>query len=209
MSSSVPGQKQAERPVDGFDKHWHLSASDHEVALTEIEFAIFRIFAAFTRWMDDLTACCQEEAEPPCSGIDFSILNVIRMHERPKGISEIGRLLNRDDLSNMQYSMRKLVKFGFAEKVGAMGNKKGATYKTTDKGNEATDRYARFRRELLTPLTQSISESDQRLGQVTNMLTLLSGIYDQAACVAATHRDILGTGGVRPIAQEKQGTRSI
>lgn len=189
MSSKTPENRQAERSADGFDKHWHLSGSDHEVALTEIEFAIFRIFSAFTRWMDDLTACCQDEAEPPCSGIDFSLLNVIRMHDRPKGISEIGRLLNRDDMSNMQYSMRKLIKFGFIEKVGAKGQKKGATYTATEKGIDATDRYATFRRELLLPLTQSISESDQRMGQVTNMLTLLSGIYDQAACVAATHRE--------------------
>lgn len=179
--------------------HWHLTESPHEAALTEIEFAIFRIFSAFNRWMDDLTACCQDEAEPPCSGIDFSLLNVIRMYDRPKGISEIGRLLNRDDTPNMQYSLRKLVKFGFIVRVGAKGAKKGATYRATDQGVAATDRYARLRRELLLPLTQALSESDQRMAQVTNMLTLLSGIYDQAACVAATRRDVLvGTASQRP-----------
>ncbi len=206
MSQKKPENKQAGRVVDGFDKHWHLSGSNHEVALTEIEFAIFRIFAAFSRWMDDLTACCQDEAEPPCSGLDFSLLNVIRMHDRPKGISEIGRLLNRDDMPNMQYSMRKLAKFGFIEKVGAKGNKKGATYRATEKGIEATDRYATFRRELLLPLTQSLSESDQRMGQVTNMLTLMSGIYDQAACVAATHRDVLAATDLPRQESEPQGT---
>jgi len=191
MASGSQQDQARETTAEGFDKHWHLSASEHEVALTEIEFAIFRIFSAFNRWMDDLTACCQDEAEPPCSGIDFSLLNVIRMHDRPKGISEIGRLLNRDDVSNMQYSMRKLTKYGFIEKVGARGAKKGATYRTTVKGIEATNRYTNFRRELLIPLTQSISDSEQRMGGVTNMLTLMSGIYDQAACVAATHRDAL------------------
>ena len=190
MSSGLTQNNPGQSSVDGFDKHWHLSDSDHEVALTEIEFAIFRIFAAFNRWMDDLTACCQDEPEPACSGIDFSLLNVIRMHDRPKGISEIGRLLNRDDVSNLQYSIRKLTKHGFIEKVGAKGAKKGATYRNTRQGIDATNRYAKFRRELLIPLTQSISNSDQRLAEVTNMLTLLSGIYDQAACVAATHRDV-------------------
>ena len=29
-----------------------------------------------------------------------------------------------------------------------------------------------------------------RMSQVANVLSLLSGMYDQAACVAATHRDV-------------------
>lgn len=51
-------------PADGLDKHQHLSTSDHEVALTEIEFSIFRIFAAFNRWMDDLAACSTVVTSP-------------------------------------------------------------------------------------------------------------------------------------------------
>lgn len=187
---------QAEKPPPinkntgaGLDKHWHLSTTEHEIALTEIEFSIFRIFAAFTRWMDDLTACCQGDVDPPCSGIDFAVLNVIRMHDRAKSISDIARLLNRDDISNLQYSVRKLVKAGLISKVGTEGNKKGATYTTTERGVEATDKYAHFRRELLIPLTGAIEDSDQRMESVAKVLSLMSGIYDQAACVAATHRD--------------------
>ncbi|MDH4040131.1 MAG: winged helix DNA-binding protein [Gammaproteobacteria bacterium] len=175
--------------ADRLNKYWHLSTSDHEVAITELEFSIFRIFGAFNRWMDDLTACCQNDADQLCSGMDFSLLNVIRMHDRAKSISEVGRLLNRDDLSNLQYSIRKLTKSGFIKKLGSKGNKKGATYATTDRGIEVTDLYARYRKELLLPLTGGIAASDERMSQVANMLTLLSGIYDQAACLAATHRD--------------------
>tara|TARA_R110001599_G_scaffold353821_1_gene599113 strand:- start:31148 stop:31651 length:504 start_codon:yes stop_codon:yes gene_type:complete len=167
-----------------------MSTSDHEIALTEIEFSIFRIFGAFNRWMDDLAACCQKDVDQLCNGMDFALLNVVRMHDRPKSISEIGRLLNRDDLSNLQYSIRKLTKSGLIRKLGTQGNKKGATYTTTELGVSATDRYARYRQELLLPLTQAISAGDERMEQVANVLTLLSGIYDQAACVAATHRDI-------------------
>jgi predicted MarR family transcription regulator len=98
--------------------------------------------------------------------------------------------LNRDDLPNLQYSIRKLTKSGLIKKLGTQGNKKGATYTTTELGVAATDQYARYRQELLLPLTQAISAGDMRMEQVANVLTLLSGIYDQAACVAATHRDI-------------------
>ncbi len=176
-------------PAAGLDKHWHLSTTDHEVALTEIEFSLFRIYASFQRWMDDLAACCHSAEAQSLSGMDFAVLNVIRMHNRAKSISEIGRLMNRDDISNLQYSVRKLTKSGLISKVGAHAHKKGATYTTTAKGLEATDTYARYRKELLLPLTRAIADSDQRMDQVANVLSLLSGIYDQAACVAATHRD--------------------
>tara|TARA_R110001592_G_scaffold357416_1_gene660652 strand:- start:236427 stop:236999 length:573 start_codon:yes stop_codon:yes gene_type:complete len=176
--------------TDQLNRHWHLSSNEHEVSLTEIEFSIFRIFGAFNRWMDDLSACCQKDANQLCSGMDFALLNVVRMHDRPKSISEIGRLLNRDDLPNLQYSIRKLTKSGLIRKLGTQGNKKGATYTTTDLGISATDQYALYRKELLLPLTQAISAGDERMDQVANVLTLLSGIYDQAACVAATHRNI-------------------
>ncbi|MFT5710936.1 MAG: putative MarR family transcription regulator [Halioglobus sp.] len=170
------------------DRHWHLSTSDHEIAITEFEFSIFRIFAAFTRWMDDLTTSCQGSGDQSLSGIDFSILNVIRMHDRPKGISEVGRLLNRDDVSNIQYSIRKLTKAELIVKVGEKGQKKGVVYTTTETGVNATNRYAKYRREVLLPLTQSISADEAKILELSNILTLLSGVYDQAACVAATHR---------------------
>lgn len=171
----------------GLDKHWHLSTNDHEICLTEIEFALFRNFAAFSRWMDDCAACCHT-SKHPCNGMDYAVLNVIRMHERPKSISEIARLMNRDDLSNLQYSVRKLAKAELIEKLGSSDHKRGATYRATGQGVIATDRYAQFRRELLVSLTQSISNSEENMDQVTRVLSLLSGIYDQAACVAASHR---------------------
>ena len=176
-------------PAQRERRHWHLAATPHEAVLTEAEFAIFRIFAAFNRWMDDLTACCRDDIDAPCTGIDFSLLNVIRMYDRHKGISEIGRLLNRDVMSNMQYSLRKLAKHGFIARVGPQGARKGATYRATAKGIAATDRYTEMRRELLLPLTRSVANSGGQIAQVTRMLTLMSGIYDQAACVAATRRD--------------------
>ena len=186
--------KQTELPnsniADHFDRHWHMSTDDHEIALTEIEFSLFRIYASFSRWMDDLSACCQGNSEQICSGIDFAVLNIVRMHDRPKSISELARLMNRDDISNIQYSIRKLTKAGLIAKTGADGNKKNATYQATPLGVSATDKYALYRRELLVPLTQSISNSDMRMSQVANVLSLLSGMYDQAACVAATHRDV-------------------
>ena len=96
--------------------------------------------------------------------------------------------MNRDDMSNIQYCIRKLIKAGLIEKHGGGDHKRGVTYKASALGIATTDKYAAFRRELLFPLTKSISDSDRRVNQVTEMLTLLAGIYDQAASIAATHR---------------------
>jgi len=166
------------------DKHWHLARDEYEIGLTELEFSILRVASAFERWRCDGMACCFDST---LSGADAAVLHVVRMHDRPKSISEIGRLLNRDDLSNLQYGIRKLVNAGVIEKTGNNDSKKGVTYVVTRLGCEITDQFAEFRRELLISLTQSMS-TDIGLADVARVLNLLSGIYDQASCIAATHR---------------------
>ena len=39
---------------------------------------------------------------------EHMILHIIRMHNRPKNSITIARMMNRDDLANLQYSLRKL-----------------------------------------------------------------------------------------------------
>ena len=109
------------------------------------------------------------------------------MHDRPKSISEIGRLLNRDDQSNLQYGIRKLVNAGVVEKTGKPDSKKGATYIATELGCQITDQFAQFRRDLLIGLATSMS-TDISLSDVSKVLNLMAGIYDQASCIAAAHR---------------------
>lgn len=166
------------------DKHWHLADNEYEVEVTELEFSVLRVAAAFERWRSDCMACCSDQS---FSGADAAVLHVIRMHNRPKSISEIARLLNRDDQSNVQYGIRKLIKAGVIEKTGSIDSKKGVTYMVTDLGREVTDRFTQFRRELLLTLTRSIS-TNISLDDVSKMLNLMAGMYDQASSIAAAHR---------------------
>jgi predicted MarR family transcription regulator len=168
----------------GLDKHWHLATDEYEVGLTELEFAIIRVSAAFERWQSDCLACCHGQS---FSGSDTAVLHVIRMHDRPKSISEIGKLLKRDDQSNLQYGMRKLLKSGLIEKSQDGKSKKDVTYRVSALGREVTDNYAIFRNELLISLTRSIT-GERDLESIAKVLNLMSGLYDQASCVAATHR---------------------
>lgn len=168
----------------GLNRTWHLAENAHEIAITEMEFALLRVGEAFQRWQSE---CLAMVAEKQFSGQDNTILHVIRMHERPKGVTEIARLLNRDDIANVQYSVRKLLSAKLIER-SSKGGPKNATYQVTVTGKQATDEYAMLRRSLLISLTRSVAGGDSTFHESTRTLELMTGIYDQAARVAATHR---------------------
>lgn len=182
MSSQATGKSRAAHK--GLDKHWHLATDAFEVGLAELEFSIFRVAAAFERWQSDCLGCCFGQS---FSGTDTAVLHVIRMHERPKSISEICRLLNRDDQSNLQYGVRKLLKAGLIEKTQDATSKRDVTYRVSQLGAQVTDNYARFRKELLLTMTRQTAGASN-FDAVANTLNLMSAMYDQASCVAATHR---------------------
>lgn len=180
------------RPEDGagrlrartLDRHWHLARDAYEIGVTEVEFAVFRVAAALERWQSDCLGACHDGA---FSGTDTALLHVIRMHDRPKSISELGRLLKRDDVSNLQYGVRKLLKAGLIQRSKEAGSKRDVTYCVSALGRKVTDKYAETRRELLISMTRtSVGEAD--FDTVARMLNLMAAMYDQASCVAATHR---------------------
>ena len=168
-----------------FDKHWHLAESDQELNFTELEFAIMRINGAFERWQKDCLACCIDGG---LSGIDNAVLHIVRMHDRPKSISDIARLLNRDDLSNLQYTLRKLAKAGLIKRAGTGESKRSAAYEVSAEGTRVSDLFAQFRRELLITLTDSIKNLDVDIVTACKVLNITSGLYDHASTVAASHR---------------------
>jgi len=166
------------------NKHWHMAQTDFEIEHTEFEFSLIRAAAAFERWRSDCSACCFDRS---LSGADVAVLNVIRMHDRPKSISEIARLLNRDDLSNIQYGIRKLVAAKVVEKNGKGRSKKGVRYFVTEYGYELTDNYAQLRRELVIRMSKALT-TNVSLAEAAKVLNLMSGMYDQASRIAAAHR---------------------
>lgn len=177
--------KPARKKAPTFDKHWHLAENNNELNFTELEFAILRISGAFDRWQKDCLACCIDGG---LSGVDNAVLHIIRMHDRPKSISDVARLLNRDDISNLQYSLRKLAKADLIERAGTGNSKRTAAYQVTEKGTRVSDLFAQLRRELLLSLSDSIKNLDQDILVACKVLNLASGLYDHASTVAASHR---------------------
>lgn len=174
-----------------FDTHWHLGRSDREMSLAELELSLFRVFAAFDRWQME---CLAAVANRPLSSTDNAVLHVIRMKDRPKTIAEAGQLLNRDDIPNLQYSIRKLQAAGLIEKYTS-DRRRGIAYRATARGREVTDRYAALRGNLLMPLIPEMPEWDGEVERTRRMLDLLRSLYEQAAIFVATHRAALDEDG--------------
>jgi predicted MarR family transcription regulator len=114
------------------------------------------------------------------------MLHIIRMNDRPKSVKDLARLTNRDDVPNIQYSLRKLIAAGLVRRQGA--GRAGVTYEVTEAGRAVTDDYAALRRRLLIAAIAAVPGFEARLAEATRTLNLLSGIYEEVARVAATHR---------------------
>lgn len=167
----------------GFDYHWHLAHSDGEVDTTELEFALMRAFEGFGRWQSE---CLASVCDLAATGPENALLHIIRMNERPKSIKELARLTNRDDVPNIQYSLRKLVGAGLVARKGS--GRAGVTYEVTVEGHRVTEDYGSLRRRLLMSAIANLPGFAGRMAEATRTLNLLSGIYEEIARVAATHR---------------------
>ncbi len=172
----------------GLDRRWHLAQNEHEVAVAEFEYALIRAWEAFARWQSE---CLAAITGLEMNGNDNAILHIIRLKDRPKGIKEVARLMNRDDLPNIQYSLRKLSQAKLIERAGPSNKRKGTTYQVSEKGRVITDQYALLRSKLLIGFTKSVGTLEQDLEQASLNLDLMAGIYEQSSRIAATHRQPL------------------
>ena len=174
--------------VDWAHSHWPLGKDPHDVSTTEFEWAVMRFFSAFER------SCLQLSVTAGSSDLSFQelvLLHVVGMQHHAQTSHSIARQLNRDDIQNLQYALRKLEKRGLISK--SLGERsKTAHYSITPEGREAVGLYAKIRAQLLTGRTQRVSESDQKLQEATQLLSVLTGMYDDVARVAATYGPIRG-----------------
>lgn len=179
-------QKNREHLEEAHYRSWHLARSSHEATSTDFEWSILRFQQAFERWITQLAAIT---GLSELSYIEIVIMHVIRMQDRPKTAASIARQLNRDDIPNIQYCLRKLVKVELCRKTTEGGSKTSA-YEVTDKGKQLTDSYAELRREILTNQTNNIDKVDEKLREATKVISLLTGLYDEAGRISASYSPI-------------------
>jgi predicted MarR family transcription regulator len=167
-----------------FYRTWHLAKSDMEYKVTEFEWSLIRFFETFSRWvlangMVTITADVDLKYQ------EHFILHVIRMQDRPKNSATIARLMNRDDIPNIQYSLRKLETAGLIEKQRE-NNSKTYAYNASELGVKLTDEYYKVRHELLLKRLEEINDVEEKFERGARFMSLLTGIYEEAARDCAT-----------------------
>ncbi len=163
---------------------WHLARTETERRLSEFEFGLERLAQAYYRWK---AACLAAVCDVPLTGDDVAVLNVVRMGDEPKRLSEIGQLLNRVDVPNLQYATRKLVRVGLIETEGS-SSRKETRYRATATGHSVTEAYAALRAATLPPMLEALDGWAAKTETTRIQLDLISSLYAQAAQVAITRR---------------------
>jgi predicted MarR family transcription regulator len=163
---------------------WHLARTETERRLSDFEFGLERLAQAYYRWK---AACLSAVCAVPLTGDDVAVLNVVRMGDEPKRLSEIGQLLNRVDVPNLQYAARKLTRAGLIENYGTLSRKE-ARYRTTEAGRTVTEAYAALRAATLPPMLEALDDWPGKSETTSLQLDLLSSLYAQAAQIAITRR---------------------
>ena len=157
------------------DKRWHLSEEPVEAEIADFELQLWRVFYGFIGWQEE---CEKTVNNTDLTGNELAILHVIRLKDRPKTISDISRILNRNDTFNIHYSIRKLIKKKLVQKTVG-----GKAYEMTPEGIENTSAYARMRKNTLIKLY--LNSQDLQLTDMAAKLAKLKSIYDDASQLVA------------------------
>jgi predicted MarR family transcription regulator len=163
---------------------WHLARTETERLLSDFEFRLERLAQAYYRWK---AACLAAVCDVPLTGDDVAVLNVVRMGDEPKRLSEVGQLLNRVDVPNLQYAARKLVRAGLIETEGG-SSRKETRYRATATGRSVTEAYAALRAATLPPMLDALDGWEAKSETASIHLDLISSLYAQAAQAAITRR---------------------
>lgn len=165
----------------------YMTECDAAASITRTELALIRANQAFERWAYFLhksigggSLACQ----------DICLLHSIRMRGGAQNLSELLLFLNRNDVSTIQYSLKKIEQDGLIERITG-NSRREAGYRLTEKGLKATDAYADLRKDILISLVDDVNGMKQALEAAAAALERLTGLYDQST-QTVLNRKILG-----------------
>jgi predicted MarR family transcription regulator len=117
---------------------------------------------------------------------ELILLHIIGFQDGATTSGLLARQMNADGVTNIQYCLRKLDSYQLVEKIReTKGNVQ--SYQLTPRGRSLIKRYATFRQQVLTDQTKVIDAIDRRLSEATQLISMLTGIYDEAMRVSATY----------------------
>ncbi len=160
----------------------HLTATPAELSLTEFEQALICSAEAFYRFAGALLG--PDGRQHRLSGADCVVLQLLMTAGRPRQASDLMRFANRDDAANVGYSLKKLIKAGLVEKCPGTAPRETA-YRITTTGEAASAALVARRRQLIAEPLVALLASAAPLGAASELLGLVTGLYDRGARVLA------------------------
>jgi predicted MarR family transcription regulator len=157
-----------------------LGRSERERAFLEFEQALICASEAFYRFAGAIFG--PTGAQQKLTGQECVILQQLMFTPKPRGVSDLSRFSNRDDIANIQYSLRKLTAAGLIEKVPGSTNR-DTRYRPTQAGRDLTEVLVASRRELLIAPSASLPNVEAQLKSASDALALLTGMYDHTSRV--------------------------
>ena len=159
-----------------------LGRTERERAFLEFEQALICASEAFYRFAGSIFGATATKEK--LTGQECVILQQLMFTPKPRSVSELSRFSNRDDVSNIQYSLRKLSSAGLIEKVPGSTNR-DTRYRPTQAGRDLTDVLVNSRRELLIAPSSNVPNIEAQLKAASVAMSLLTGMYDHTSRVLA------------------------
>jgi len=170
----------------------HLSQTPHEFAVTQFEQGLLCAAASFYRFYGALLG--REGHVRNISGQDNVILQQIMAASRPLAVADIARFANRDDVANIQYSLKKLMRAGLIEKAGKTSARE-TSYTVTALAREWTRDFTALRRRLFTDPSAHMLDFDDQLDKAGQLLNTIAGFYDHGTRVMSSAEQISPAAG--------------
>lgn len=157
----------------------HL-VSEHSAELSEFEFGLTVAKNAFDRWM---VRCMAAAGEKSLTALEVALIHHVNHREREKKLADICFVLNIEDTHVVSYALKKLVKMGY---VSSRKDGKEVVFGTTASGADLCQRYRDVREQCLISMLQDTGISNDEIGNMAQLLRMLSGLYDQASRAGAS-----------------------
>jgi predicted MarR family transcription regulator len=159
-----------------------LGRTERERAFLEFEQALICASEAFYRFAGSIFGATGTTEK--LTGQECVILQQLMFTPKPRSVSDLSRFSNRDDVSNIQYSLRKLSAAGLIEKVPGSTNR-DTRYRPTQAGRDLTDVLVNSRRELLIAPSSTVPNIEAQLKAASLAMSQLTGMYDHTSRVLA------------------------
>lgn len=157
----------------------HLASTD-SWPLSEFEYGMIIAHHGFSRWM---IRCMHAAGYADFSSLDVLVLHNVNHRSRQKRLVDICFVLHIEDQHTVNYSLKKLVK---NELVTREKKGKEIYYSTTEKGQEACEKYREVREQCLTSAYRKLITDGDEMSHAAALLRMMSGLYDQASRAATS-----------------------